>query len=559
MHKGLDPARANTAIVNDDIDGVGSDGVDTDTKYVFVASMGNEPGSLDEALSGPHADEWQAAWDKEISRLDGAHTWELIEPPKGVPIIPCNEVFKEKTGPDGSIVEHRYRIVAGGHKQKKGVNYDETFSSAAKMPTVRVMLADAAQRDLEIHQIDIKSAYLNAPLEEVVYMHPPKRYLKLGQEGMVCQLLKCLYGLKQAGRGWYQEMSGAFEQIGFSKSGVDHSLFVRHSETEQTAVAVATDDMAIAATSIDAVCRFKTEISQFFDITDLGEIHWFLSFEIRRDHVARTISINQRSYIEAMADKFGQTNAKPIYLPMLPGEVFSRDQSPVTPSQHFAMRNVPYAEGIGHVLWPVMVTRPNTLCAVGILAQFVQNPGMAHWNALMRVIAYLNTTKDYWLTFRHGTTQLEGYSDADWASQTHRHSISGYAFHMGDGAVTWSSKKQAIVALSSTEAEYMAQTHAAKELIWMRTILGELTSPFENPTTLNCDNQGAIALAKDNKFHARTKHIDIRYHFIREAVENGKINMQYIPTNDNIADIFTKPLAKAKFERFMAMLGLGYA
>ena len=130
---------------------------------------------------------------------------------------------------------------------------------------------------------------------------------------------------------------------------------------------------------------------------------------------------------------------------------------------------------------------------------------------------------------------------------------------MGDGAVTWSSKKQAIVALSSTEAEYVAQTHAAKELIWLRTILGELTSPFENPTTLNCDNQGAIALAKDNKFHARTKHIDIRYHFIREAVENGNINMQYIPTNNNIADIFTKPLAKAKFERFTAMLGLGYA
>jgi hypothetical protein len=209
---------------------------------------------------------------------------------------------------------------------------------------------------------------------------------------------------------------------------------------------------------------------------------------------------------------------------------------------------MPYAEGIGHVLWPVMVTHPDALCAVGILAQFVQNLGMAHWNVLMCVIAYLNTMKDYWLTFGHSTTQLEGYSDTDWASQMHRHSISGYAFHMGDGAMTWSSKKQAIVALSSTEAEYVAQTHAVKELIWLCTILRELTSPFENPTTLNCDNQGAIALAKDNKFHTRTKHIDIRYHFIHEAIENGSINMQYIPTNDNIAYIFTKPLAKAKFE-----------
>jgi hypothetical protein len=177
----------------------------------------------------------------------------------------------------------------------------------------------------------------------------------------------------------------------------------------------------------------------------------------------------------------------------------------------------------------------------------------------MRTIAYLNTTKDYWLTFGHGTTQLEGYSDANWASQTHRHSILGYTFRMGDGAVTWSSKKQAIVVLSSTKAEYVAQTRAVKELIWLRTILGELTSPFENPTTLNCDNQGAITLVKDNKFHARTKHINIRYHFICEAVENGKIKMQYIPTDDNIVDIFSKPLTKAKFERFTAMLGLGYA
>jgi hypothetical protein len=376
-------------------------------------------------------------------------------------LIPCNEVFKEKTDPDGTITERRYRIVAGGHKQKKGIDYDETFSSAAKMPTVRVMLADAAQRDLEIHQIDIKSAYLNAPLEELVYMHPPKRYLKPGQEGMVCRLLKCLYGLKQAGRGWYKEMASAFDQIGFSRSGVDHSLFVRRSATEETSVAVATDDMAIASSTTDSIQRFKTEIAQFFDITDMGEIRWFLSFEIRRNRAARTISINQRNYIEVMANKFGQANTKPVYLPMLPGENFSKDQSPVTPSQHFAMRNFPYAEGIGHVLWPVMVSRPDALCAVGILAQFVQNPGKTHWDALMRVIAYLNTTKDYWLTFGHGANQLEGYSDADWASQTHRHSISGYVFRMGDGAVTWSSKKQAIVALSSTEAEYVAQTHAA--------------------------------------------------------------------------------------------------
>lgn len=199
---------ANVALAEDD-------GYDLGDEYAFIASIGNEPTLLDKALSGPHAAEWQVALKKEISCLEGAHTWELIHPPEGVSIIPCNKVFKEKTDPDGKIIECHYWIVAGGHKQKKGIDYDKTFSSAAKMPTVQVMLADATQHDLKIHQIDIKSAYLNAPLEEVVYMHPPKRYLKPGQEGMVCQLLKCLYGLKQAGRGWYKRWLVHSIRLGF--------------------------------------------------------------------------------------------------------------------------------------------------------------------------------------------------------------------------------------------------------------------------------------------------------------------------------------------------------
>ena len=258
-----------------------------------------------------------------------------------------------------------------------------------------------------------------------------------------------------------------------------------------------------------------------------------------------------------MAQRFGVKNGKEIHVPLLPREILTKEQSPFMPTKFDQMKDVPYSEAIGRALWPVMISRPDALCAVGILAQFVQNPGLAHWKALKRVMGYLYTTRDLWLTFGGVDAELEGFSDADWASQSHRHSISGYAFRMGKGAVTWSSKKQAIVALSSTEAEYIAQTHAAKELIWLRTFLGELTTPFSGPITLPCDNQGAIALSKDNKFHARTKHIDIRYHFIREAVENNQVFMYYVPTDENVADIFTKPLAKPKFEKFVKLLGLG--
>jgi hypothetical protein len=222
------------------------------------------------------------------------------------------------------------------------------------------------------------------------------------------------------------------------------------------------------------------------------------------------------------------------------------------------MHGVLYSEAIGSVLWPVVVSRPDAAYAVGILSQFIQNPGPAHWEGVKRVISYLGSTKDLWLTFGgQGKANVEGFCDADWGSQKHRHSISGFSFHYGVGAVSWSSKKQGVVSLSSTEAEYVAQTHAAKEAIWLRSFVSEITGKAAEPLTISCDNQGAIALSKDNKFHARTKHIDLRYHFIREAVEDGKIKVKYVPTNDNVSDIFTKALPRPKFQQMAGLLGLG--
>ena len=221
------------------------------------------------------------------------------------------------------------------------------------------------------------------------------------------------------------------------------------------------------------------------------------------------------------------------------------------------MRRIPYTEAIGSVLWPVFVSRPDAAFAVFTLSQFIQNPGPTHWEALKRVIVFLGSTKDLWLTFGgRSKPAAEGFCDADWGGQKHRHSISGYLFHMGARAISWSSKKQHVVALSSTKAEYIAQTHAAKEALWLRSFLRELRSAPDDPLILNCDNHGAIALAKDNKFYASTKYIDVRYHFIREAVEDGKVAVRYIPTGDNVSDIFTKPLAKTKFREFTELLGL---
>ena len=274
------------------------------------------------------------------------------------------------------------------------------------------------------------------------------------------------------------------------------------------------------------------------------------------DHKAKTISINQCVYVESIVERFKLTNAKLVSTPMESRAQFSVDQCPSSLNQTSRMQGVPYTEAIDSVLWPVVVSWPDAAYAVGMLSQFMQNLGPAHWEGLKRVIRYLGSTNNLWLTFGGQTKTVEGFCDADWASQKHWHSISGFSFHYGVGAVSWSSKKQNVMSLLSMEAEYIVQTHAAKEAIWLRGFMNEMYGKKKKPLTISCDNQGTIALVKDNKFHSRTKHIDLQYHFIREAVEDGKINVKYILTDVNVSDIFTKALPKPKFERMVELLGL---
>ena len=526
-------------------------------EFAMIGVFPDEPKTLDEALATPEGHEWAKAHEYEIGQMEKMGVWEVVDLPKGEKTIPYSEVFKDKRGPDGEIETRRARIVAGGHKQVEGVDFTDTFSAAAKMPSVRVVLANAAAKDWEIHHVDVKSAYLNAPMDKVVYMKPPPGVLKKGQEGMVLKILKALYGMKQAGRLWHKLLTQIMCGLGFTQSKIDHSVFYKFDGLVEMVIAVATDDMAVTAKRLSDIVKFKEELSKHVELTDKGELTWFLGFEVRRDRVDRTIAFNQRAYIEAMVKKFGLSDTKPVYTPMEVGVQYSKKQCPASVQEELAMRGVPYAEACGSALWPIVVDRPDANCALGILSQFIQNPGRAHWEGVKRVISYLGTTKDLWLVV--GGKDWEepvGYCDSDWASQPDRHSISGYSFHIGVGAVSWSSKKQNLVSLSSTEAEYIAQNHAVREALWLRTFLAEINNRTPDTILLRSDNTGAIDMAKDPKFHSRTKHIDIRYHFIREVVADEKVRLEYIPGEDNPADILTKPLTQSKFEQFTRELGL---
>ena len=288
MAQGLPPLDTNIADLQNDIPEDEEDWeAELPPDFALIGALGTEPKSLNNALSGPHTEEWQTALDYKIGQLEKLGTWVIEDLLKGHNAIPCSAVLKEKCGPDGEITSYRVHIVTGGHRQVEGVNYTKTFSSVAKMPTVWVILVNAATQDWEIEHVNVKSAYLNATLKETIYMKPPQGVLKPGEEGKVCRLVKGLYGLKQAGCGWYQEMSQVLvKDLGFTCSAVDHLVFFQHFSNKHMIITVATNNMAVTSKRAEDITRFKADIQHYWEITDNGPIRWFLGFQISHDHTA---------------------------------------------------------------------------------------------------------------------------------------------------------------------------------------------------------------------------------------------------------------------------------
>lgn len=321
-------------------------------------------------------------------------------------------------------------------------------------------------------------------------------------------------------------------------------------------MAVHVDDCTIAATSVGLVTKFKKDIGEHVKITDLGELNWLLGLEICRDRETRTISLSQRSYIDSIIRRYNLEDAKPAATPMDTQLRLRTAQSPNTTLEYAQMQNIPYRQAVGSLMWASLGTHPDISFAVTTVSKFSTKPGIVHWEAVKRILRYLKGTKELWLTFGGNKEALTGWADADGNMAEDRHAISGYAFKLHGGAVSWSAKRQEIISLSTTGSEYVAATHAAKEALWLRSLLSQLFSPLEDPTTLFSDNQSAIALTKDHQYHPRTKHIDIRFHFIRWIVENGSLRLVYCPTGDMVADTLTKALPSAKVKHFAAELGL---
>ncbi len=340
-------------------------------------------------------------------------------------------------------------------------------------------------------------------------MQLPPGFDETNPSTLVACLNKAIYGLKQARRTWYAALHSALEGIGFKQSNYDHGVFYAQLHAGLVVLAIHVDDCTITGNTQALLNTFKVKINAHYMMTDLGPISWLLGISVARNRKNRTITLSQQSYIDSILVRFNLMDTKPLSIPMDPNISFSKNDCPTTPDEVARMRRIPYREAIGSLMYASVGTRPDISFAVSTLSQFLDNPGQAHWEAVKRIFRCLLGTKDWGLTFGGGKEGLEGFMDADGASQEHRHAISGHAFLIDGGAVSWSSRKQELVTLSTAEAEYVAATHVAKEGIWLRNFIGEVFTPFTDPTILHCDNQSAVAIATNGNFHARTKHINI--------------------------------------------------
>jgi hypothetical protein len=526
-------------------------------KYMnfLLLTDGGEPECYDEACQVEDSSKWELAMKDEMKSLISNNTWELAELPVGKKALHNKWVYRVKEEHNGSK-RHKARLVVKGFQQKEGIDYTDIFSPVVKLNTIRSVLSIVAAEGLHLEQLDVKTAFLHGDLDEEIYMKQPEGFSVKEKEKLVCRLTKSLYGLKQAPRQWYKKFDGFMQRHGYNKCNADHCCYFKRFESSYIILLLYVDDMLVAGPDMDEIKKLKKQLSREFDMKDLGAAKQILGMRINRDKQKGTLQLSQEEYIDRILKRFNMSNAKPVSTPLASHFRLSKDQSPKTEEEKDFMAKVPYASAIGSLMYAMVCTRPDIAHAVGAVSRFMTNPGKQHWEAVKWILRYLRGTTDRCLCFRRGELKLQGFVDADFAAEVdHRRSTTGYVFTVGTTAVSWISQIQKIVALSTTEAEYIAVTEASKEMIWLQGLLAEMGFKQEK-NVLHSDSQSAIHLAKNSAFHSRTKHIGLRYHFVRSLLEDGVLTLEKIQGSKNPADMLTKTVTTEKLKLCSTSVGL---
>jgi hypothetical protein len=468
--------------------------------------------------------------------------------PRNKKVIGCRWVFKRKRDADGKVVKYKARLVAQGFTQIWGENYTDTFAPVGRAVSLRTMLAIAASRDLELLQADVEGAYLNGKIEEEIYMKIPEGLA--AKDGCDCvRLDKALYGLKQSGRQWWLELGSKLELLGFKRLDSDWGMYTRQGANGLVTMLVYVDDLLISGRSKAELQKVIADLSKHWKVAEMGEVSSILGLKVVRDRRAKRIWLTQPGYIDKLIDRFPPSTNRTYATPMaVENGIAKADEFDPTA----------YRELIGSLMWMAGSTRPDIVFATMYLARASAAPTLSHWEMGLRVVAYLARSKDKGISLGGARAELEGWVDSDFGGCLEtRRSTTGYLFKLNGSPIGWCSRRQGSTASSTTEAEYVAMSEAGREAVWLRRLLGELGERQPGATTLHCDNQSAIHLGKNPATHQRTKHIDIRHHILRDMVEGKSIKLEYIRTMDQLADIFTKPLARAQFGTLAGRIGVG--
>jgi hypothetical protein len=516
-----------------------------------------EPLNYSEAILSTDSEKWMGAMHEEMESLEKNGTWELVWLPPGKRAVKCKWIFKRKEGMTPTEPPRfKSRLVAKGFSQIPEIDYTDVYSLVVKHSSIRTFLSLIAMHDYELEQLDVKTAFLHGDLEEDIYMDQPEGFVVPGKEDYVCRLKKSLYGLKQSPRQWYKRFDSFMLSNGFQRSQYDSCVYLKFVNGSPTYLLLYVDDMLIATKSMKEITALKAQLSSEFDMKDLGAAKKILSMEIVRDRKSGLLYLSQKSYIEKVLHRLNVHNAKPVSTPLAPHFKLSAKQCAETDADLEYMSKVPYSSAVGSLIYAMVCSRSDLSHAMSVVARYMSNPGKEHWKAVQWIFRYLCGSSTACLSYGKSGDGLVGYVGSDYAGDLgRRRSLSGYVFTVGDCAVSWKACLQATVAMCTTEVEYMAVAEAAKEALWLKGIYSELCG-IKSCITIHCDSQSAIYLTKDQMITEKSKHIDVRYHFVRDVIEKGLVKVCKISTHDNPADMMTKHVPVAKFELCSSLVGI---
>ena len=513
----------------------------------FLVQSLPDPETVEEALQAEDATQWKEAIQEELQSLADNNTWTLETLPAGRLAIKNKWVLKKKMKKTGDVDRYKARIVAKGFCQQKGIDYTETFSPVTRYQSIRAFLAVTAGRGLALKQFDVKTAFLNGDLEEELYMDQPAGF----GDGTdrVCRLQKAIYGLKQAPRCWNKKFNDFLCRQKLKPTKDDPCMYYRESEdTGIVMLALYVDDGLLACELPAELNSLLAEMNKEFNIT-VSDPDVFVGLEITRCQ-QNEISISQRGHIDRILTRFGMSDCKAVKTPGTPNS--KEEEENLLPAENF-----PYREAVGSLMFAMVCTRPDIAYEVSRVSKHLELPAETHVKAVKRILRYLKGTRDQRITYAGRNLTLESFSDSGFAtSKTDPRSQAGRIHMLNGGPICWRSQTMDLIAHSTTEAEYMALDEAVKDIVCLRSLLSDIGCRQKVPTTLWNDNQGAIAMVQSGEFRQRTRHIAVRFHYVREQQQLHQVEVKYLRTDELPADMLTKSLSAPKLKNCLQKLGM---